>query len=237
MRQASTLIRSPLMLAVLLGLLSVTPSVWAGVALSDLITNGGSVVSGDKLFHQFSYSYTGDMPKGDSVLVSSVQNSGQYGIRFFGGFDDLSGGGPSTATLSYRVSVMNPNLGITGSTLSGNPAVLKSGFFTIEASFASLPPSKNLMIYDKVPGGTQLVDDVVFDSVYPSMEVKINMTGDSTSDRGAVTMSFADQTFTQGVVPEPTSLLIWMGSALLVGMVTVLYRRRQPATLPVGRAA
>ena len=237
MRPTSTMIRSLLIVAAVLALLCVAPSVWAGVALSDLIMNNGSVISGDKLFDQFSYSYTGDMPSGNGVEILPVQNNGQYGIRVFGGFDDLGGGGPSTATLGYRVTVLDPNLGITGGLLYGNPAVLKNGFFTIEASFASLPPSKSLMIYDKVPGGTQLWDDVEFDSVYPSIEVQVNLTGDTTSATGAVTASFFDTAFTQGVVPEPASLLIWMGSALLFGIVAIVQRRRLPSVSPAGRAA
>lgn len=237
MRPTSTLIRSLLVVAAVLALLCVAPSVWAGVALSDLIMNNGSVISGDKLFDRFSYSHTGNMPSGAGVEILPVQNNGQYGIRVFGGFSDLGGSGPSTATLGYRVTVLDPNLGITGGLLYGNPAVLTNGFFTIEASFASLPPSKSLMIYDKVPGGTSLWDDVEFDSVYPSVEVQVNLTGDTTSASGAVTASFFDTAFTQGVVPEPASLLIWMGSALLFGVVAIVQRRRQPSVSPAGRAA
>jgi hypothetical protein len=148
------------------------------------------------------------------------------------GFVDLSGGGASTATLSYQVSSMDSTMGINGARLAGNPAVIpdfSTGFFTIQESFASLDLPTQLVIFDQVPGGFKPTDSVELNSVYPTLTVEVALTGDSTAtDGGAVTASFVDQTFSQGVVPEPQSLLIWMGSALLFGAVTLIHRRWAP---------
>ncbi len=201
------------------------------VMLSDLITSGGSVMAGDKLFDQFAYSASGDMPSSSNVQVIPIEAAGNYGIRLFSGFFDYAGDGASIATLSYRVTALDAGMGINGAQLSGNPAVVGNGgtgFFTIEKSFSSLEMPTQLVIFDQVPGGTKLADSVGLNSVYPTLTVEVTLTGDSTSSEGAVNASFVDQTFSQGVVPEPQSLLIWMGSALLFGAVTLIHRRWVP---------
>ena len=139
--------------------------------------NQGKVISGDKLFDQFGYVATGDMPASSGVQVVPFELNGEYGIRVFGGFIDYSGGGASTATVSYRVSVLDPNLAIDGASLQGNPAVLKTGSFTIDGAFATLPLPTQLTVFDQVPGGSQLADSIVFDSVYPTTAGRVDLHG------------------------------------------------------------
>ncbi len=220
--------RSLFVVAAVCALTAFVPSVQGAVALSDLIMEDASIISGDKLFDHFSYTATGDMPSASNVTISAIDISGDYGIRVFGSFIDMSGDGASTANLSYRVSVLDPELGVSGASLYANPAVLKSGYFTIEESFPSLPLPTQLAVFDAIPGGMKLADTVGLNSVYSSLNVELSLTGESTSEVGAVDASFVDQTFSQGVVPEPGSMLIWMGSALLFGMVSIAHRRWVP---------
>ena len=57
----------------------------AAIAISELIESGGSVVSGDKKFDEFSFSSTGDMPPASEVGVDPITDFyGDYGIRLFG---------------------------------------------------------------------------------------------------------------------------------------------------------
>ena len=223
--------RSLFLVAAVCALTAFVPSVQGAVALSDLMMDDGSIVSGDKLFDQFSYTATGDMPDASQISIKPIEVSGDYGIRIFGGFIDMSGGGSSTANLNYRVSVLDPELGVNGARLYANPAALKSGYFSIEESFTSLPNLTQLVAFDANPGDTKLADSVDFNSVYPTLDVELALTGESTSEVGAVTASLVDQTFSQGVVPEPSSMLIWMGSALLFGMVSIAHRRWVPNTI------
>jgi hypothetical protein len=94
------------------------------VVLASLLC-GGSITVGDKLFDEFSYSSTGDMPKAHKVKVIPIQDSdGNFGVRFQGGFVDFYGDGPSDALITYRVTVLDPLFLISDVHLAGNPDVI-----------------------------------------------------------------------------------------------------------------
>src|SRR5262245_61251377 len=77
--------------------------------LADLIANNGTITVGDKVFSNFGYSKTGDMPDASAINVVPIVISGaELGIRFQGDFRDNPGGGSSDGLLTYRVTVTDP---------------------------------------------------------------------------------------------------------------------------------
>lgn len=202
---------------------------FAAVAISELIETQGSIISGDKMFDQFTYTSTGDMPPAEEVMVDPITDlSGNYGIRLFGAFLDHPGDGASEVMLNYRVSVLDPDRRISGATLQGNPTAIRAGSGVITASFGS---QGQLQIIDEFPDNTQLVDSATFDEQLPELDVEVLLTAESLveGENGAITVSFIDQTFSQSVVPEPGSLVVWMGMAFLVCVGPICVRRLKTA--------
>jgi hypothetical protein len=199
----------------------------AAVDLVDLLVPDASLLVGDSLvFDQFSYSSTGSMTSAAGVKVATITDAaGNFGIRFVGGFSDLaSSPGASTANFTYRVSATGGSLGLTEAMLMGNPASAGLGSMTITQSFAGIPTT--LQIFDIQPGSIDLVDSAAFPSALSSVNVALSLVGDATT-RG-VTASFIDQTYTQSsqnVIPEPASVVIWLGTLLVCGILPLTYRR------------
>jgi hypothetical protein len=201
---------------------------WTGTAsaaivpLSDLL-GGGTIQSGDKIFSDFTYTPIGDMPPANVVNVETIQDaSGDYGIRIQGGFIDHVGGGASDAVITFNVSVpVNVNLGITGVTMSANPAVFNGpGMASVTETFLPLVTDDKLVVYDFGGGDDKLLDQITFGQVYQTLPVQKDIILHATGNTGAVTMSFLDQTFSQ--IPEPSSLVLALGG--LLGLTSL--RRR-----------
>ena len=91
-------------------------------SLRDLIEGDLSIVSGDKLFSNFEYTYTGDMPTAAGVTISTKEDAfGNYGIRIQGGFVDAYGNGASDALICYQVTVLDPHKRISDAHIAGKP--------------------------------------------------------------------------------------------------------------------
>ena len=80
-------------------------------------------------------------------------------------------------------------------------------------------------MFDDFNGGTDLLDTSTFADAGTTLDVSVEFLAD-TGDRGAVTASLIDQTFTQdqGVVPEMSSLATW--TIMLFGATLVFGWRR-----------
>jgi hypothetical protein len=192
--------------------------------LGDLIAEDRSITVGDKLFDQFGYSQTGDMPDAFGVNVLPITDSaGNFGLRFQGGFVDLFGGGPSDALITYRVTVTDPNFRISDVHLAGNPAVIgpegeESGLIGVAETFLPEDPSTMLVIFDSEPGSTQLIDWALTGPV-PLLHVQKDIIAFADVEGNAATLSFVDQTFSQVAVPEPSTVsLLILGIAALWGL-------------------
>ncbi|MCA9217346.1 MAG: hypothetical protein KDB27_29960 [Planctomycetales bacterium] len=191
--------------------------------LMDLINSNGSVVSGNIVFDQFSLVTDGDITAQTEVNVATIMDAnGNYGIRFQGGLDDLAGNGPSLWRVSYRATSQGGS-SFTGATLSGNPVAIVSGRGDVTLSATQITPDEYLNIFDDFNAGTtSLLDTSTFGTPATTLDVSVEFLADAGEDRGAVTASLIDQTFTQeGVVPEATALMTWtimlFGAAMVVG--------------------
>ncbi|XAL99689.1 PEP-CTERM sorting domain-containing protein [Phycisphaeraceae bacterium D3-23] len=191
--------------------------------LADLIANDGTVQVGDKLFSNFDYASTGDMPDADRInVIEHTDAAGNFGIRFQAAFFDLPGGGASDALITFDVTVLDPNFLISDAHLAGNLDVLGgsggSSFGGITETFLTANTNDDLSIF-ATEDSSVLADWVFFDTPTATLSVQKNITLFADDDAVATTLSFVDQTFSQ--IPEPGSLAL-----LGLGGLALLRRRR-----------
>lgn len=190
----------------------------ATMPLSSLLS-GATIQSGDKLFSDFTYAETEDMPTADAINVISIQDGdGNFGIRFQGGFVDLPGGSTSDALITFQVSVTDAERTIIGATMAANTLPVSAGLSSVSETFLPdvVVPGDQLF----VSSDTSLFDTVAFTMPMSTMMVQKNILLAATADTSA-TLSFIDQTFSQ--IPEPRALILLIAGLLgLVG--TVRYR-------------
>ena len=195
--------------------------------ISELIRTGGTITVGDKLFSDFSYLATGDMPTAAGVNVIGITDAdGNFGLRFQGGFVDLPGGGASDALIGFKVTVTDPNLFITDAHLAGNPSVL-GGTGAISVTETFLPTNSNSMVIGAIGGGsTVLTASTVFATPVNVLFVQKDIL--AFAGTGLPALSFIDQTFSQSV-PEPSSVALLMIGG--VGAFGVARRRKMNAQI------
>lgn len=207
--------------------LAVAP--WNGVArgaivpLSDLLEDGATIQSGDKIFSDFEFLKTGDMPGAENINVETIQaENGDYGIRFQGGFIDLPGGDASDVLVRFNVSVpVGSNLAIDGVTLSANPAVFEGpGLASVTETFLPKVTDELMVIYDFGDGTNKLLDSIQFNEAFTTLPVQKDVILFAAGETGSATMSFFDQTFSQ--VPEPSGILL-----TLCGLFGLLSQRKR----------
>lgn len=178
---------------------------------------GATIVVGDKTFGGFTYTITGDMPAASLVNVVPIQDDfGNYGIRFQGAFIDTTGAaGGSDALITYNVTADANHL-ISDAHLQGNPTRLGAlGSMSVTETFLPLGAAGEftMKIYDdQNVTPAKLVDSTIFTTPVRTLNVQKDILGlarvDQNSPVGTVTLSFVDQTFSQIVIPEPTTLAL-----------------------------
>ena len=204
------------------------------VVLSDLL-NGEvpGVVVGDKIFSEFFYSTlpNDDMPDPENVKVFGFEDlEGNLGISFHGVFWDLPDGGPSDALIRYTVEVspdgLAEGLRISDAHLFlGGVSVGDNSFLAVDESFQGINQTLNTFV--TTLGGTlnQNLDDEVF---FGQLHTKLRVTKDILAFSGDASMpartSVIDQSFSQMIVPEPASLVVFA----MFGLGLATARRRPP---------
>jgi len=210
------------------------------VVLSDLL-NGEfpGVVVGDKVFNQFFYSTlpNDDMPDPQDVNVFGFQdNDGNLGISFHGVFWDLPGGGPSDALIRYTVGVSRDGLA-DGYRISdahlflegvgvGDPNQNQMAYVAVDESFQGI--NETLNGYASTLGGPKvqkLSDWVFFDELYTTLRVTKDILAYSGSDDTPAVVSVIDQSFSQTMIPEPSTIIVFA----MFGLGLVSRRHRTPS--------
>ena len=184
----------------------------SSVLLSSLLDGAGTITVGDKTFSDFTYSAVGDMPPATAINVIPIVDSGDFGVRFQGGFIDLVGGGASDSLITFTVSAPGP--WIEGAVLSGNVDAASPGVASITETF--LPEHTTTAL--TITSGVNLSDSVLFGAPVQTLPVQkdiLLLAADSPA-----TLSFVDQVFPQ--VPEPST-----GLMLAFGVLGIFFGRRR----------
>jgi hypothetical protein len=187
------------------------------VSLASLTNSGADLIVGDKEFDNFTIS--GSFQAGQ-VMVTPIQENGDFGIRFSGPF--VAGGQSESMTLGYRVTVTNsPDL-ISAANLLFNGVVTPGAGLVqvIEQVFTNTPPAfYGQMSVFATATNNQLSASLPI--VPPQTLLSINKDVRLTATLPAFsTISTIDQTFTQ--IPEPSTLML-----AVTGLTGLLLLRRR----------
>ena len=212
--------RLSLVTAIILAAVCCAPVCAETISLADLIDNNGSIKVGDKLFDQFTYIANGDMPVASTVSISDFTDPfGNFGIVINGAFmdhfytpDDTG----SDATITYRVTALDPNKWISDAHIWGNPDAVGNAATNVKETFLFDEPNCSMVIQSVSPGHQydSNVDSVVFENLHKSMWVQKDIMAHVLSEGSLASVSIIYQSFSQ--VPEPTcAVFLLSGLALL----------------------
>lgn len=224
------LIQSGAALGVLLALGSIRAANAQGVTvgLDTLLVPGATLKVDDKVFSDFTYSATGDMPAAAAVNVNGFIDGSEECVRFQGGFTDVPGGGASDALITYTVTSLGGL--IVDAEIRGNPDVVGgTGVAAVTDTFTQLP-NISIGIGDTASidplTGALVHNKTTFQHIDFAGVQKLNVQKDIIMDSGTgtATLSFVDQCVSQQTVPEPGTLAL-MGTGAL-GLLPMLRRRR-----------
>ena len=220
--------------AATLAIVFCSPAVAETISLEELINDGLSITSDDKLFNQFEYTATGDMPSAADVNVIAFNQGGNYGITFQGDFSDTcstSSMGASIATIRYQVTVLDSHQMISGAQISGDPSVSGDGLMQVVEMFLSDEsdgPDETMSIYDISQGpGVLFVESASADFAdsYATLHVQKNILAYAQTECSEASISYIHQTFSQVSAPEPSTVVILITGLALLGCFVRRNRR------------
>jgi hypothetical protein len=197
--------------------------------LDSLITTGGTLTLGDKVFSNFGYVVTGtDMPTAANVEVLTVTLAGNFGLRFQGLFHANPGNNSgNTALISYTVSVIGGAPIISDVHLDGDPLVTGGDGHASVTGTVSDPGSALvvvtplLRIFDNTTNGVdtfQYNDARLTNGLFSSLDIQNLISASSSGANTIAEITHFEQTFSQ--VPEPGTI-----GLVLVGLGLVARRR------------
>jgi PEP-CTERM motif-containing protein len=186
------------------------------ITLADLGTGNFSILVGDKLFSDFGI---GGYNASNITVKGIIENGGDYGIQFQGGFFSMNGF--MEVNLSYAVNVTNSDNLISGANLSFNGFEFGSnGVATVtEAVYTNTTLYGDMTVYAS-PSSNLLSTTMAIVPPQPALSI------DKDVFTYAIDLSFAsistiNQSFVQ--VPEPSTIAL--ATAGLTGLL--LLRRRK----------
>jgi hypothetical protein len=190
------------------------------INLESLIANGMSVQVGDKLFSDFQFIPSFNLPV-DEINVTALSNPVGYGISFSGPFIANSNI-TQDVVLKYSVAVTDPHQLISDVHLGFNGVVVGAGVASVTEQIMTngfgTDTIAQLNVYNQ--GSPNPVFNDLANLLQPREKLFIQK---DIIFGGGGSLSIIDQTFSQ--VPEPsTLLLVGAGCAALV----VLRRRKRP---------
>lgn len=211
----------------------------SAVPLSDLINNNGTIIDGDKIFSNFSFSIASAV--GNTVAdVNQLQvnplGGSTVGLSITGGLAAFGAGSFLDVILGYTVTVLDPNQRINelsllfngqGTGLPGLDDVLVS--ITEQATFnggvvGQIAVSAPLDLQDPPFEVVDIPLNGLFTTLDIEKDIIIAVAGNAAAGTGG-TISTIDQDYGQVQVPEPATLAL-IGAGL-VG--AGLLRRRKAA--------
>lgn len=197
------------------------------------------ITVGDKNMSGFSYSIVlpnGDMPQANQVNVLGYKDPfGNWGLTFQGTFHDDPIGGPSDALIRYTVAIdpafVQQGYRITDAHLFVNGVGVGSpnSEFWVDESFAPDASDSSETLHaglSTFPGAQPLLlaDSTNFIVPHTVLHVTKDIYANAATGSGQSARATAiDQSFSQTIIPEPTSLVL-----LLVGLIGLIgYRRNR----------
>jgi hypothetical protein len=204
-------------------------------SLQDLITSGGSLTVGDKVFSQFGYTATsGDAPLASNISVGQIPPAGtdafgNFGIRFgLAGFDAPGNNVATDFLITYAVTAPSALLTdihlLSNLSIAGTPAPGDVPFGHIVETIRAAGNPQIAQISNSVTATSSSLSALAtFNPAGPYTTIFVTKDVQLFSTPGAiVTVSFIDQAFSQ--VPEPSAWLL-TGLELSCGCVLVFSRR------------
>ena len=185
------------------------------VGLNTLIAPGMSLDSGPLRFSEFAYSNTGDMAKAEEILVDMfVDLDGHAGISITGDFmDESTSIGPSAASISFSVSVIDPMDLVVAVTMGADFSLTGLGYANLNANVLNESLELIQLFSHNFGNGitSSPVNPVTKILTSPSGQISVVMDNiDAFASNGFAKITTIEQTFT--VVPEPaTALLVGFG--------------------------
>ena len=202
------------------------------VNLADL-TSGEvmGVQVGDKTFTEFFYANLpgDDMPAAEDINIFGFQDEqGNFGISIHGTFVDFPGDGPSDALLRFTVEVA-PEAAERGFRISdahlfvGGIGLGDDSFFSVDESFQQ--NNQTMSVFSTTlddPREQKLSDVVFFDQLYERLRVTKDIFAIAGDTNQPARTTVIDQSFSQEIIPEPTTL-----GLLMIGLLGMSVKKRQ----------
>jgi hypothetical protein len=218
------------MVAVALGLGMAASQTQASVMTLQDLLDGEELVCGDKLFTNFSYlpaALAGDpiIPEASQIIVRCEQNGTDVTVSFQGFWESVY---PeiSDTVLGFDVYVLDPSYVITGATLfAPGMSATGNGSVRIDETIKTIDDQ----FLGDLTVGTRIGQTVDTTSITPSSAIRVTkdiavFAGRLPSNSSAG-LSFFSQTFTQTLIPEPSSVVL-MGLGVGFAGVMAVRRRR-----------
>jgi len=227
-----------LQIAAVLGLVFAGPIARADIvdpSLADLISTGGSITVGDKVFSQFSYTGNSTAPTSANLFVGPIPPNGtdafgNFGLQFAGGASSPVTGGTTDFTIGYTVTNLGTTPLITDVHLTSNLSIAGTPQTGAGGTIVETINAANVGVVAQINNSvtatsSSLDSQASFNPAGPYQSLRVTkdvqLVG---TDVAFANVSFIDQSFSQ-VVPEPSSLLL-MGLGGL-GLMGYSWRRRQ----------